>query len=412
MSKLIIIGFWQLLLIQSLYSQNKIFKGTLLDDSSKLAIPYANVMLEGTSIGTMTNTEGKFRLIIPENYNLGLVRISHIAYSDLLIDLQNYNPDDTCFHLKKRFNQLNVIEVIGVSAKDILKEIIKNIPANYGKDPVIMIGFLRTKKIVNDSLALLAEAVLMNYKSGYYLYSSFNSKKKSESTNIPGFIRGRCFIDTCLINKLPPNDRYAYPLGQYFDDKVECYVGQFIDPSEFNLYVYSANIFIDLSGDQIIKINFDQKVGSKGLLQKGEILVDAESYAIRQIDLSYSPNGNSWFEKYYGRSNDTINGKIGWRRGVPVTNVRYTYCKSDSLWILQSKVVDWKDTYLSYDSTELNYEFQMELVITDYTRDRDQINSFVGDKNLGNKQNWDKIIGKTDNNYWNDFNIIQNGEGK
>jgi len=44
-------------------------EATVLDKDTKEALPFTNVLIAGTSIGTITNEEGKFELTFSKNFS-------------------------------------------------------------------------------------------------------------------------------------------------------------------------------------------------------------------------------------------------------------------------------------------------------------------------------------------------------
>lgn len=70
-----------------LNAQNGFIRGTVFDDGAGVSLPGVTIFLEGTTLGTMTDLDGKFNLSVPPStYTL---RISYISYETLLIkDLQ------------------------------------------------------------------------------------------------------------------------------------------------------------------------------------------------------------------------------------------------------------------------------------------------------------------------------------
>ncbi|MBN1200066.1 MAG: TonB-dependent receptor [Bacteroidales bacterium] len=70
-------------LTSSLNAQNGLIRGTVFDDGAGESLPGVTIFLEGTTLGTMTDLDGKFNLSIPPGtYTL---RVSYISYETLLI---------------------------------------------------------------------------------------------------------------------------------------------------------------------------------------------------------------------------------------------------------------------------------------------------------------------------------------
>lgn len=68
----------------SIQAGNTFIRGTVTDNASGLTVPGVNILIEGTTIGTVTDLDGKFSLSVePGTYQL---RFSFISYETLLIN--------------------------------------------------------------------------------------------------------------------------------------------------------------------------------------------------------------------------------------------------------------------------------------------------------------------------------------
>ena len=71
-----------LFLINLLFAQSYKIEGEILDASNKSALPFANVILEGTTLGSASDANGKFSI---EKINAGTYTIiaSYMGYSTI-----------------------------------------------------------------------------------------------------------------------------------------------------------------------------------------------------------------------------------------------------------------------------------------------------------------------------------------
>ena len=63
----------------------KSYKGEVLDASSKKALVFANLAVEGTNISTVTNSEGEFLLKIPVSDTSKKLMVSFLGYKSVTI---------------------------------------------------------------------------------------------------------------------------------------------------------------------------------------------------------------------------------------------------------------------------------------------------------------------------------------
>ena len=86
-----------LLLVSTTFSQDTItITGTIKDHYTQQRLPYANVSIKGTYIGTSTNDKGKFHLKIPEAFLPFELQAGYMGYQDttiLVTKTRNQNID-------------------------------------------------------------------------------------------------------------------------------------------------------------------------------------------------------------------------------------------------------------------------------------------------------------------------------
>ena len=70
-------------LVSLVQGQNGLIRGTVFDEGLGESLPGVTISLEGTTMGTLTDLDGKFNLSVPSGtYTL---RVSYISYETLLI---------------------------------------------------------------------------------------------------------------------------------------------------------------------------------------------------------------------------------------------------------------------------------------------------------------------------------------
>jgi hypothetical protein len=164
MNKPIYIAFMLLLLLSSTANAQFQVNSKVIDKESGKAIPFANISIENTTKGTMSNQEGKFQLHINLVGINTKVIVSSLGYQTLRI------------HPKKigKTIQLNPvtygIDEVKVSTskllsdpKKILKECMKAAPSFRPDEPYINKGFLRQTHLSNNKYDKLIEAALYTY---------------------------------------------------------------------------------------------------------------------------------------------------------------------------------------------------------------------------------------------------------
>jgi hypothetical protein len=90
--------------------ENYIFRGTIYDNDTKLPVQNVNVYLDGTRIGTTTDTSGKFELTVSDIIYTSLV-FSHVSYKQFIIYNPYSEPSDTIFMTPKEY-ELNSVNIV------------------------------------------------------------------------------------------------------------------------------------------------------------------------------------------------------------------------------------------------------------------------------------------------------------
>lgn len=120
-----------LLVNTQLISQDKIhISGKITDNQSNKVIEFANIGIEGKSIGTISNENGEFELIISKNLKQNFLVVSYIGYKSYKVKISEI--ENKFIKVKLEADDIEIEEVVvsALSAKQLLKEVIKKIPDN------------------------------------------------------------------------------------------------------------------------------------------------------------------------------------------------------------------------------------------------------------------------------------------
>ena len=69
------------------------YEGEIVDAQSDKPLVFATIMVEGTNISTVTNTEGDFILKVPKDIEDGLVSFSFLGYTTKKLSLSELKPE-------------------------------------------------------------------------------------------------------------------------------------------------------------------------------------------------------------------------------------------------------------------------------------------------------------------------------
>ena len=173
-----------------------VFTGLVSDNTTGNTLPYVNIHINNTTIGAITNSDGRFSIRIPKKYFNEYLIFSYIGYKSInlnISDLQKDNIND----IKLLPTNLDLDEIVLTTKKininDVVRKAFKNFSSNYPSDPFISKAFLRHTEKTKKEYKWLVEAALEIYDPG------FRDSPKKIKTNV---VEVRKSIDNRYIDTL------------------------------------------------------------------------------------------------------------------------------------------------------------------------------------------------------------------
>ncbi len=153
--------FFPILLKAEKPSDSKIeVNGKVINQKTLEAIPYAHVVLNNTSIGTITNEFGAFRLLLPNKYANGTLKISSIGYESAYIPISSIQKrNKLVIKLKESTKFLESVVITPVDeARLLVEQAIEKISDNYPLESRSSEGFFRSVIKLNNNPYYITEA--------------------------------------------------------------------------------------------------------------------------------------------------------------------------------------------------------------------------------------------------------------
>jgi hypothetical protein len=383
-------------------------KGKVVDSENNNPLSFAQISLHHTGLGSTSNEDGIFTLEIPAANSNDTLLIFYLGYETRKVPMKYCLSSSALITLKPVALQLSEVEVLGLTPQEVIRRAVAAIPANYGKDPLILTAFIRSQKSVNSKLAEYTEAIIDDLKDGYYLYKPGETAKKHKQSNLPELVKARVTSDTNLVNSMGDVGRNVGCLGcNFINDVVEFYHHSILDESLFKYYDFSMEELIQPEGGKIYHIRFSQKENAKEKLWKGDLYIDAASFAVMKLSQKPSMSAYDAYEKTKFNNRFTIRNKPGWEEEMPFIQQTVSYSKRDSLWFLSSIRIDnWMVFTYPPNGQKIRFSYKNDVVITNSTRDQERLKDFKGDKIVGASQRWDQITGRPDETFWASYNFL------
>lgn len=142
--------------------------GVVKDQSNKKRLENVSIMVPGTNIGTVTNKDGYFSLIIPDSLENQPIRIEQIGYkaSVIVIDkATNENP--LAIFLIPSAIMLNEVTVYGAEPRSLIESALEKIPQNYSSIRNMFSSFYRETIQKGKQYIGVSEAIVNVMKTPY-----------------------------------------------------------------------------------------------------------------------------------------------------------------------------------------------------------------------------------------------------
>ncbi len=156
------------------YSQTEV-KNKIVDFGTLIPIESASIYVKNTTIGTVSNSDGKFILQVPQEFSNDTLIVSSIGYKSFKIPVSEFdNAAD--IYLEEDVASLDEIILIAKTrpktGNEIVLKAIERLSENLPDSAYIQKGFLRHKERNKIEFKWLIESAITVYDSGYGSKSS------------------------------------------------------------------------------------------------------------------------------------------------------------------------------------------------------------------------------------------------
>lgn len=166
--------------------------GQLIDAEKNEAIPFATIRIKDKAVGVISNVDGTFKVPLEFKEIGEVLEISCLGYQTLLVELSTLMENEVnIVPLKPSAFELQEVvvsaEVKSLSAVQIVKNAIKNIPQNYPQSAFGLSGYYRDYQVSKGSYTNLNEALIQLKDLGFSkednsqnIYRLSNYKKNTD----------------------------------------------------------------------------------------------------------------------------------------------------------------------------------------------------------------------------------------
>ncbi len=140
-----------------------VIEGEIRDASTKDPLPYASVGVLNQHLGTVSNSEGFFRLYLPDSLLRDSIQINYLGYHSYKASVYQLQGQKTTFGLKPALTPIEAVTIRPLSPEEIIKRVIENLEINYPQEPFISKGFYLQELVENEKYIQYVEAFIDVY---------------------------------------------------------------------------------------------------------------------------------------------------------------------------------------------------------------------------------------------------------
>lgn len=365
--------------------------GIVKDGRSKKKLENVNITIPGTTIGTVTNADGRFSIKVKDSLQAKFVEFSHVGYTNLQIPITQKDTSNLTVFLINNRNMLSEVTVHGDPYK-LVEEAIGKIDANYSEKKELLTGFYRETVKKRRNYITITEAVVSIYKTPY---------SEDIDQDRVQVLKGRKLLSP------KPGDTLAVKL---LGGPNLAIMADFVKNRDILLDIKSLNdykfemkdpVMIDDSPHYVIR--FEPQISLPFPLFEGKLYIEKQSLSISRAEFNYDM-------KDLTKVTSAILKKKPRNLRFKPEEVSFltTYKQRDGktyLHYVRNEIrfkCDWKRRLFS-----TSYTIDSKIVITD-EREQPDVSSIPYKQSFRQNQALsDKVSDFQDENFWMDYNIIE-----
>ena len=364
--------------------------GVVKDKQTKKVLPYVNISIPRTNVGTVTNEDGEFTIKVLKTLSASQIEVSHIGYLNEIIPVGNKDVTNYTVMLEPNVNSLQEVVVHARDPRYIVEEAMRKVDVNFSNQGNLLTGFYRETAQKGRRFINISEAIVYVYKTSY--------RDASVARDRVQLYKGRKLLsqksgDTLVVKLLG-----GPTLSVYVDLAKNPEL--LFDENTLHNYSFRMEESVMLNKRLNYVISFVPQVILPYALYYGKLYIDKETLSFTRAEINLSMDDKN-------KATEAILKKkpFGLRFQPQEVSFIITYQQRNGL------------TYLSYVRNDVrfkcdwkrklfatNYTIRSEMVITDAKVQKEEIsykNSFKNSQSLS-----DKVADFTDENFWGAYNII------
>jgi hypothetical protein len=366
-----------------------VIQGRILDESTRKPLQFATVGVRDKPLGITTNSDGIFRLRLPDDHSDMQITVSYLGYRSQVFPVQLFQAGMLDILMETDFIPIQEVMIRYYDPVEVVSAAREKINENYSDKPVYLLNFYREGVMRGNRFINYSEALFQTYKSPPYRKSERDQVRLLQSRNINNIDQ----TDT-LILKIRAGVRSALDLDFIKNTP------DFLNAEYLNEYDYTRADVISMDGNRAYAIAFEQKKNITDPLYKGVMFIDMESLAFLGADFEVNPKHiNKAHDQFIARRNRS------YRASVEKAAYTVSYRYFDGHYYLNHVRADLHLRYRGrYQLFSNNYQVFVEMATTRI--ERDNVTRFDRRDVVRTNRVFFDENHKYDPEFWSNYSII------
>lgn len=252
--------------------------GKVATYGTELPLAMVNIGVVDKPIGTVTNDQGAFEIILPLSYAGEMLSFSHLGFLNKRLSIPKSDTIVTVL-LPETSVHLPEVQVRYLNPYTIVTRMVEKIPQNYPLEPFLLTAFFRETIRQDGRYVDVSEAVVEILKPAYS--SSFELERVR-------FIKGRKGKEVAEMDLV----NFKLEGGPFHFSRLDVIRHRDFAPDEkgATAYLYSLE-GLGIEHDRLVyRVKFKPREESDDLYYQGEFRIDSESYALVSAVFELTPS--------------------------------------------------------------------------------------------------------------------------
>ncbi len=370
----------------------KEISGKIIAEDTRDELVFTDIVVDGTNISTVTNSDGEFLLKIPYKYLDEKLVITHLGYERKLLNIIDLGSDEKIM-LTPSITELTAVNIAApqYDARTLVIKTLENKSEAYSNDNALMTAFYRETIKKRRRNASLSEAVVRIHKQPYSSLRKDHIEliKSRKNTNYSR-------LDTLAL-KLQGG-----PFSNIYTDLVK-YPEFIFNEEDIDFYDFNYENSTNINKNLVYVVNFKQKPRVKSPMYYGKLYIDANTLALTSAEYSLNVKNKELSSRMFVRKKprkvDVYPTEATYRVKYRTQNGKWHYAYSN---IGLTFKVNW--TGKLFNSI---YTLNSEMAITDWEIPENKVAKSKEKMLRPTTILTEQTSGFSDPEFWGAYNIIE-----